>query len=495
MDTKVVTFVLSMVFVTGIDAQTPAAPTSLIAKSATSAQVQLSWSGNSAAKTYSVQRKTSGDYATIGSVAATAATDTTIDPYTTYTYRIVAVNDSGQSGASNEITVGPPPYGFNLVAPAHNLEHAGNFGYGVRMILDGNGDPAFSYYIYDPFDEGYADNNTLYFQSWSRPFYQWNQPVKIAVIGGIGSDIGSSLARDPDTNMLAIAYEVGLRNQDSRIDIATSTDAGVTWKMQTVVSDPVYVLSYPALGMAKGQVHLAYYDGDQDNSNLYVTGSVTAPAATWKTQKIPLAGGYSKVTGALSLAMDAAGNPGVAYVAENDASSGTVFWRPGGSAVVIADNNGYAGDNDVNLTFYGIKPRVVLSGQRGMEYNEDSDHQIWVALSPDTGGSWLPPVNVPTDGDQSQVPPVWLAVGSQGQAAITSQNDGGVFHDCGLPKLARSDDSVNFRTCGLTGADQANISDDFPVVRFGGNDKMWVSFRNSVPEGDLPAGIILWREQ
>ena len=60
----------------------------------------------------------------------------------------------GLSDASGEVTVGPPPYGFNrVVAPpasVHSFEH---FGVGSRMALDSNGDPAVAYIIKDPNDD------------------------------------------------------------------------------------------------------------------------------------------------------------------------------------------------------------------------------------------------------------------------------------------------------------------------------------------------------
>jgi len=57
----------------------------------------------------------------------------------------------GQSAPSNEVTVGPPPYGFNqVVAAPSGIEHASYFGVGLSMTLDGNGDPALAYVIHDP---------------------------------------------------------------------------------------------------------------------------------------------------------------------------------------------------------------------------------------------------------------------------------------------------------------------------------------------------------
>src|SRR5690242_18524559 len=76
------------------------APTGLTVKTATSKQVVLSWTGTAAS--YSVQRAPlGGAFATIGSPTTSTFTDTTIDPYTTYQYQVVA----GSSAASNQVTV------------------------------------------------------------------------------------------------------------------------------------------------------------------------------------------------------------------------------------------------------------------------------------------------------------------------------------------------------------------------------------------------------
>ena len=67
---------------------------------------------------------------------------------------------------SNEVTVGPPPYGFNrVVALPAGVENSGYFGVGLRMALDGNGDPALAYVFHDPNqdnDNDYSDS-ALYF--------------------------------------------------------------------------------------------------------------------------------------------------------------------------------------------------------------------------------------------------------------------------------------------------------------------------------------------
>ncbi len=134
-------------------AQTPQAPTALSVVSATKSQVQLTWTpGDGAASGYIVERKLlNGNYATALNSTGSTAADTTFDAYTIYVYRIRATSPAGQSGPSNEVTVGPPPYGFNRpVALPAGIESPGSFGVGLRLALDGNGDPALAYIFHDP---------------------------------------------------------------------------------------------------------------------------------------------------------------------------------------------------------------------------------------------------------------------------------------------------------------------------------------------------------
>jgi hypothetical protein len=147
--------IICAIWLTPAWAQSPPAPGPLTVPSATSKQVQLSWSPSANAKSYSVQRKTDGDYARIPTVppviTAASVTDSSIDPFATYTYRIIALNDSGQSDPSNEVTVGPPPVGFNLVIPAPPDTSGRPCHFcPIRMTLDSNGDPALAYLDQEP---------------------------------------------------------------------------------------------------------------------------------------------------------------------------------------------------------------------------------------------------------------------------------------------------------------------------------------------------------
>lgn len=485
-------------FIATVSAQTPQAPTALTVVSATSKQVQLSWQPAPGANGYAVQRKSlNGTYATFANVTAASATDNTIDPYATYVYRVIATADSAQSDGSNEVKVGPPPERFSVasLAPPHSHDLHPDYGRGLRMILDSNGDPALSFLWVDPNVDGDNTDSQLYFMSWNRAQYQWNAPVQIATVGDIDAHtlVPISLARDASNNVLGIAYLVAA-DSGYRIDLATSTDGGAGWKPQTVATSADQ-LQEPSLGMAKGNVHLAFY---HDTVGLqYMSGSETAAPATWTTQNIAPPPGYTDVLRAHSLAVDSAGNPGVAFIAVSDSDTAESFWRPGASAIVAASNNGKQTDDpDVQLSFAGTKPRIAYAGGRDDNYFADYDHLIWAMKALDDGASWAPAVNVPSDGNRSLEGPIWISSGSNGQAAIVSTDNGGNQDNvkCGEPKISRSSDVISWATCGAASLDGPSIGSEFAVVQFGGNDKLWVSFQIGDDASDLPAGIVIWRE-
>lgn len=97
----------------------PAAPTDLTATAGVR-QVSLSWSASSGATSYTVKRgATSGAYSVIATgVTATSYTDSSVTGWTTYYYVVVAVNSSGPSTNSNEVSATP----FGIPSAPTNLQ-------------------------------------------------------------------------------------------------------------------------------------------------------------------------------------------------------------------------------------------------------------------------------------------------------------------------------------------------------------------------------------
>ncbi len=493
---------LILLFSSSLFSQTP--PASLNATSATNSQVALSWTaGDNSTTGYILQRRTlGGSYVDLLNSTTPSAIDKTIDAYTTYQYRVLATSSSSsRSQPSNEITVGPPPVGFSSVAPAPSADNGHpNYGRNVRMVLDQNGDPAIAFLINDPNGDGDYSDSKLVFIGWSRTQYKWRPIVDIAITGDVsGSGNGTapiSIARDASTNRLGIAYPV-VTPSNYRIDLATSTDNGASWKTQQVMSANPQLMQ-PSLALAKGQAYLGLY---HDTIGVqFLSGAETAAPATWRLQTAPIPSGFdNSANRSLSVATDSLGNPGIAYLAYNNATSAEVFWRPSSPASVkVADNNGQQTDDpDIQLTFVGTSPRIIFAGARDDNYFADYNHLLWSIKSTDNGDNWSAPVNIPSDGNRALTPPITVDTGSQGQVAVATEDNGGNSDNvkCGQPKIARSSDFVSWQTCGPAPADGPDIQAASPSIRFGANDRLWIAFQQTYDHSDLGnSGVYLWRE-
>ncbi len=479
-------------------AQNVGAPVGLKAVAASKSQVQLSWTaGDSSNVTYTVERKAlTGSYAAAVNASALSATDTTIDAYQTYIYRVRANLGAAQSGPSNEVTVGPAPVGYNVVVPMTSVYGDNyDFGHEQRMVLDGNGDPGIAYIIRDVNRDGDPTDSTLYFVRWDRVNYTWTKPVTVAVVGvpgRSGAALSLAIAFDTSTSTWGIAFE-GV----SRIGIALSTNNGATWQAQTAFTDSNQQLSYPALGMSGGKVHLAFSQGN--NGIRYITGSATAAAATWTSSLAPLLAGTFDQKGTLSLAIDSAGNPAVAYWLNPDTAYNSVlaYWRPGSAnATKIMDTNGFQNDDSaVSLAFLGTQPRVVVFAARDDQYFSRYDRAMW-ASSSTNGTTWTTPVNLPNDGGNSMNPVISLAIGSQGQAGLIMETNGGDGSpgQCSFPKISTSANFAAWTTCSPTTNGSTEFRVSYPSLAYAGNDKLYFSATNYQEGGDVARGIVLWRE-
>jgi subtilase family serine protease len=91
----------------------PAAPTNLNATSVQANSVALSWTNNATNQTgFVIQRSSNGgaSWTTVGTVGANATSfiDGTVNKHKTYIYRVYAINNYGNSGYSNLLTVTTP---------------------------------------------------------------------------------------------------------------------------------------------------------------------------------------------------------------------------------------------------------------------------------------------------------------------------------------------------------------------------------------------------
>ena len=371
-----------------------------------------------------------------------------------------------------------------------------------RLALDQNGDPLIAYFWYNPSGNDNPVDSAIYFTGWNRSQGQFSKPVSVAVTGDISGSSGLdptipfALSHDASNNTLAIAYHAYSADRTTEyIDIAFSTNGGQSWTNKVVTSDTEHFFSSVDVELANGNVYLTYY---HDNDGIrYLTGSETANPNTWKSSLVPTVSGYTNYYQVVGLAADSNGVPGIVYILGSATSNNLLieYWRPTQSATPnqVMTTNGFGTDGpDVKLGYAGTAPRVVFVGQRDNNYFADYDHTVWAAESAD-GKTWTV-ANVPADNGTSMTPPAAIAGGSQGQTAITANDNGGNgTHVCGEPKLILTSDFQSFNSCSPGGQNStASFDASYAVPRYGNNDQLFVSFQQPDVGVDLPYGVIVW---
>lgn len=105
----------------------PPAPAGLVATGG-NGQVSLSWSGASSATSYNVKRSTTsgGPYSAVAAPTIASYVDTAVTNGTKYFYVVSAVNSTGESGSSAEVSATPAAPATAPAVPANLKATAGN---------------------------------------------------------------------------------------------------------------------------------------------------------------------------------------------------------------------------------------------------------------------------------------------------------------------------------------------------------------------------------
>jgi len=110
-------------------------PSNLVAGTASSAQINLSWADNTTAEDgFKIERWNGGSYSQINTVGANVTTyaDSGLAPSTTYRYRVRAFNSAGDSGYSNESSATTLPCIFSLSPASLGVSRNGGY-YSVNV--------------------------------------------------------------------------------------------------------------------------------------------------------------------------------------------------------------------------------------------------------------------------------------------------------------------------------------------------------------------------
>ena len=457
----------------------PVGAQQLSVKSATNKAVQLEWTG--AAVSSTLERSSPQGYKPVAPGKDGQFTDTTIDPFGTYKYRI---NTGGK--LSNEVTVGPPPRGVTNAAPAPANSQLQNYGAATAVALDENGDPVIAFEWVDPNGDGDASDTEVRFVRWDRATYKWIAPVHVVTTGPM-TDQGTNpiaIACDRSNGTVAILAPVG-----DNLDYSISSDHGATWKNSpvTVSGGTPHAVS---MVIASGQLFFAV---NAEQLTAYVTGSVT-DSSSWKTQAILTGAGWKAENNSnIPLLLDAAGKPVLAFFESQQDGDGRryVLWQPG-QPEPTEISKGSQDTPDVALTFNGKKFGALLTAQLD---STDSDHGVWYTQS-SNGTSWSQPVRLPVDGPRTTNAPVALAMDSKGGlVAAFGSNQGSGGAACNAPTVSRSPDGATWKACGLgqaAGADFSPQPANLHVLE-APNDAAYVVWQEQA-ESRYNPGVLVWHE-
>lgn len=426
-----------------------------------------------------------------------------------------------------------------------------NFGQHVSMALDENDDPLLAYLAVKASVDGNVAPGTcapatgstagcqaVYFTRWDPCAGAFTTPVVVDPVTNAYDPTKAqhlTLAYDPSTKEIGIAYQKSLPTDPAWLDaydaifLATKKPGASAFSVQQASDNvrsgvtSVSTATTPALAMANGKIYLAFTTG---------TGAPTPCPANHtcirflesSTTAVPDAGSpeggalahsfqYSLVPNSqgfmgfaiprelsLSLAIDAMGRPGLAYLEAPETGYNTVlnYWRSGmADSVKVTDTNN--GQNDfatVSLAFAGIKPRVA-----GILTTDAASYGITYASSPDDGTTWSAPVPLLTTAGANFYSS--LAVGSTGEAISSHHNttpsDVSVAAGCTTnPIVARSTNGgASFSGCSLSSTEvdmNGALSSAYGATRLGGKLVLVGHSTTTVAGGGPGHGIIYYQD-
>jgi serine protease AprX len=214
----------------------PAAPSDLTANAISSGRIDLGWADNSADESgFEIERSTDGaNFAPLASAGAnaTAFSDTTVAPLTTYWYRVNATNGAGDSGYSNVASATTPVPSSTVVHPNGEIAVAGTVS-GTFAATQTQDDAYQS--ITERLSGGKPANRYSYLE------HKWTFSVPAGSTATLEVDAHHTLSSDGDHFVLAYST-----NDTTYVDLVTVTktaddDVYQTAALPAGISGTVYI--------------------------------------------------------------------------------------------------------------------------------------------------------------------------------------------------------------------------------------------------------------
>lgn len=396
-----------------------------------------------------------------------------------------------------------PPTGWQVIAPLPaGAATSTRLGPSVASAPDQFAQPLVAALSEDPNGDLNYDDNKVVFTRWDGTAKAFTALQTVEVVGGGASqhpDRQISIARDAMTGRIGIAY---VKSQDNVIRLAVSDDEGANFSLSTVSDGTAALVSNPSLALRNGEAHVTWLQG----SDVQYRKRVGTGAFTPTSPGAIVTGGKP-----IALALDGAGNPGVAFfsfVAPDSAE--LAFWRPGSAPTVVAtaDGLGDLGNQDrapsVSLTFAGTTPHLAYHLRKVAPTPGDMDTELWYAKATDAAGTtWSTPVAIPRNGGLSGG--VMQYHSTRYYQALTLDESGrvniaanfaalGAQTACGGPKLARSTDGTSFMTCSPQGSPMQQGGSWISMWPYKTGKQTLIFAYETRNNPSIGAGIVMWRE-
>lgn len=402
----------------------------------------------------------------------------------------------------------PPPSTYLTAVKLPETPGTRKVGEGLALALDQFAQPMLAYLSVDPDGDGVELDNRIEFTRWNGVDKKFQAPKVIATVGTVAHAAPTrpvALARDVKTGTLVIAYV----QSTPAVRLAVSRDEGETWNLETVSLQASAEIAEPQVSMHDGTVHVAWFDGQRRCMGTACGGVVyrkrVGAAAFGAEEVAPLpAGTASQLAAPISMAIDAAFNPGLAFFASADPATTIqlAFWRPGTTTAFPVLDSGTSVDvagakrPSVSLAFKGTEPRLAAHLLR----SENPDGLVWYReASGADGQSWKTAVAMPRNESVSGKDATHsfqaIAVDSTGNTSVAANFAANqqLQQPCGGPKISKSMNGIAFTTCSPDGARRLGYAGQWIVAASHANVRYTYAF---VYGGtiDIAAGIVLWRD-